>query len=211
MSIKMKDAENADVYTARFKMLMEIAVITNKNIAKRLYKKGLIPALQKWLMNLEVTEEPETFEQLCLKTQRHDAIWRNEHQIKNPYTGEVIKTNKDRRYTKDSEGNIEMAATRLSTRRLTPEEREHYQREGKCFRCGEQGHRVRECTQKYAKEGGSSGRNGNPFRQRVATTEVKEEKKRTADDRFKELMALMKEGTAEEQATLRERCEKDFA
>ena len=43
------------------------------------------------------------------------------------------------------------------------------------------------------------------------TTEVKEEKKRTADDRFKELIALMKEGTAEEQATLRERCEKDFA
>ena len=66
-------------------------------------------------------------------------------------------------------------------------------------------------TQKYAKEGGSSGGNSNPFRQRVATTKVKEERKRTADDRFKELMALMKEGTAEEQATLRERCEKDFA
>ena len=104
-----------------------------------------------------------------------------------------------------------MAATRLSTRRLTPEEREHYQREGKCFRCGEQGHRVRECTQRYAKEGGSSGRNSNPFRRRVATTEVKEKEKRTADDRFKELIALMKEGTAEEQATLRERCEKDLA
>ena len=28
---------------------------------------------------------------------------------------------------------------------------------------------------------------------------------------FKELMAFIKEGTAEEQATLRERCEKDFA
>ena len=95
MSIKMKDAENADIYTTRFKMLMEIAVITNENIAKRLYKKGLIPALQKWLMNLEVTEELKMFEQLCLKMQRHDAIWRNEHQIKNPYTGEVVKTNKD--------------------------------------------------------------------------------------------------------------------
>ena len=47
MLIKMKDAENTDVYIARFKMLMEIAVITNENIAKRLYKKGLIPALQK--------------------------------------------------------------------------------------------------------------------------------------------------------------------
>ena len=40
---------------------------------------------------------------------------------------------------------------------------------------------------------------------------MKEEKKRMADDRFKELMALMKEGTEEEQATLRERCKKDFA
>ena len=74
MSIKMKDAENANVYTARFKMLMEIAVITNKNIAKRLYKKGLIPALQKWLMNLEVTEKLETFDQLCRKTQMHNVI-----------------------------------------------------------------------------------------------------------------------------------------
>ena len=119
------------------------------------------------------------FEQLCVKMQMHDAIWRNEHQIKNPYTGEVVKTNKDRRYTKDSKGNIEMAATRLSTRRLTPEEREHYQCEGKCFRCGGQGHRVREYTQRYAKEEGSSGRNSNPFRQRVATTKVKEERKRS--------------------------------
>ena len=74
MLIKMKDAENADVYTVRFKMLIEIAVITNKNIAKRLYKKGLIPALQKWLMNLPVTEELETFEQLCMKTQMYNAI-----------------------------------------------------------------------------------------------------------------------------------------
>ena len=95
ITIKMKDVENADMYTVQFKMLMELAVVTNENIAKRLYKKGLIPALQKWLMNLPVTEEQETFEQLCMKTQIHDVIWRNEHQIKNSYTGEVIKTNKD--------------------------------------------------------------------------------------------------------------------
>ena len=34
MTIKMKDAENVDMYMAYFKMLKEQAVVTNENIAK---------------------------------------------------------------------------------------------------------------------------------------------------------------------------------
>ena len=84
-------------------------------------------------------------------------------------------------------------------------ERNKRRREGKCFKCGQQGHIARNCREERQTSGQASGggqpRSNNPFRRQVAATEttaqikeIKEEDVSKLDnkERARRIAALMK-------------------
>ena len=100
----------------------------------------------------------------------------------------------NRRFVKDKDSNIEMAV-------LSNEERDKRRREGKCFKCGQQGHIARNCRGGGQASGSRQVQSNNPFRRQVATTEttarieeVKEEDISKLDnkERARRIAALMK-------------------
>ena len=195
--IQMRE-RTAEAYTTEFMLLATKAGVTEDRTLMLFYRTGLRLPIQNWLLSRPPSEN---FEKLASDVLQHEAQYQQHleqskaiNAWRQPEYKRERQQETDRRFIKDKDGNIEMAV-------LSNEERDKRRREGKCFKCGQQGHIARNCRGGGQASGSGQVQSNNPFRRQVATTEttarIEEVKKEDISkldnkERARRIAALMK-------------------
>jgi Retrotransposon gag protein len=157
--LRMKEG-NVDKYIAAFQLLGHHAGIDlNDPSVLRLFAQGLPKSLAESCIDIEL---PENFEQWTSAAQRQQRNWLRKQAIRSDYASprpQQQGSNHGRFFWhRGNQGNVQPARPRLqpcdpnamdmsavARKATTKTEKEKYQKEGRCFECGKQGHMVQDC------------------------------------------------------------------
>ncbi|EPQ49790.1 hypothetical protein GLOTRDRAFT_134605 [Gloeophyllum trabeum ATCC 11539] len=192
----LRQTATADEYIAEFRMLTARCGITEDVSLIEYFQEGLQNKLVEKVYGME--HMPKTIDEWYEATSRFDNQYRRARAVINRYKGVGQTRNLvTPRYTPPTKDPNAMDVDRLSTSK-----REKYMKEGRCFTCGQTGHRAADHKQDKGRQ---------PDRRPVRTAEVKEDSDKEVSNiaKIKAMMAELEEN--DKIKLLEDMAEKDFA
>lgn len=155
--MRLKQTGSADEYVAQFKILTSRSGITDYEALVELFQRGLQKALLMKIYNKDTL--PSTMDDWYRAAQTMDHQWRRMRRILegntfNSFTGH-------RQQTQAHHDPNAMDVDHIRVNRLSTQDKERYFKEGRCFSCGEKGHRSASCPKKRG--GQNNNYQGNRF------------------------------------------------
>lgn len=155
--LKINDNRDLDAYTARFKQLARTAGFAETALATaRIYAKGLPPKLLDAILHRDT--HPETLEQ-WINDARTEAqkfanrqAWKSQVPHFQNFMQHTPRNGGHKKYVHPNDRTVPMDVDRdvvtYVRRAVTQEDKQRFQREGRCFHCDKQGHMARDCPAK---------------------------------------------------------------
>ena len=164
--LQLRQNGTADEYNAQFKMLATRANITEDAALEQLYQRGLQHKLLERIYTMAIlpgkmTEWYDAASRLDNQQRRFQLVVAG---LRSPFS----KTHLQQRQPAASEPDPDA----MDIDRLSTNQRERYQREGRCFECGDKGHLARFCTRRKPRH----QQTGRYTKRKVRATETDNEK-----------------------------------